>query len=120
MSSLGSWLGRELHETRLNERAAIPRRRRPDMSVELSPDTVELLDDRTRIDQRLWAHVARKTLDADPSRVLSESWEKAMARYADTPPSTGRRPVRQVVEALYGLKTRLASRETKDRTPHGR
>lgn len=119
MSNLGGWLGRELHETRLNERTAIPRSRRPDMSAELSPDTVELLDVRTRIDQLLWAHVARKTLHADPARVLSESWEKAMTRYADTPPTTRHRPVRQMVEVLYGLKTRLASRG-KDRSPQGR
>lgn len=120
MAVLGGWLGRELHENHLNERTVIPRRYRPDMSVELTASTVELLDDRTRIDLRLWTHVASKTLGADPAEVLDASWARAIARYAGTPPSTGRRPVRQTVEALYGLKTRLTSRESKDHSPHGR
>ena len=40
---LGAWLGRELPPTRANERTAVPKRRRPDMAVELDGATRELL-----------------------------------------------------------------------------
>ena len=115
MSNLGGWLGRELHETRLNERTAIPRSRRRTCpwSFHLTPLSS-------------WRFVRgsisgcgpmapRKTLDADPTRVLSASWEKAMSRYADTPAST-RRLCAEWSKILYGLKTRLAFRG-KDRSP---
>ena len=79
---LGAWLGRELPETRANERTAVPKRKRPDMSVELDEPTRELLAYRTRIDTRLWTAIAARVLpDADPAQVLDAALQKTVDRY---------------------------------------
>ena len=79
---LGAWLGRDLPETRANERTAVPKRKRPDMSVELDEATRELLAYRTRIDTRLWAAIAARVLpDADPGQVLDAALQKTVDRY---------------------------------------
>ncbi|MDT4919019.1 MAG: hypothetical protein QOH89_3719 [Pseudonocardiales bacterium] len=81
---LGSWLGRELPPTRANERTAVPKRRRPDMAVELDAATRELLAHRTRIDTRVWKAVAARVLPgADPDDVLAGALQKTIARYQD-------------------------------------
>lgn len=111
LADLGAWLGADLRDSRLNERTSISRKRRPDFAAEMTASTVELLDHRTRIDQRLWTHVASKSLDADPGQVLQSSWEKSLDRYANAPEtSVESRPVRQAVEALYELKHRFLTR----------
>jgi hypothetical protein len=111
MAELGAWLGRDLPDVRENERSSIPRKRRPDLDAELSPSTVDLLDHRTRLDQRIWAEVVRDSLDEDPMDVLQSSWEKSIARYDSVMDNRGEsRPVRQAVVALYELKARIASR----------
>ena len=111
LADLGAWLGRELPNSRLNERTSIPRSRRPDLTAEMSPSTIELLDHRTRLDRQIWTHVASKALDVDPDRVLQASWDKSMDRYANLLENPGeRRPVRQAVEAVYEFKARLGSR----------
>jgi hypothetical protein len=79
---LGAWLGRELPATRANERTAVPKRKRPDMSVELDGPTRELLAYRTRIDTRLWTAIAARVLpDADPTQVLDAALDKTVDRY---------------------------------------
>lgn len=79
---LGAWLGRELPATRANERTAVPKRKRPDMSVELDAPTRELLAYRTRIDTRLWTAIATRVLpDADPAQVLDAALDKTVDRY---------------------------------------
>jgi hypothetical protein len=111
MAELAAWLGRDLADHRQNERSFIPRKRRPDLDAELSPSTVELLDHRTRLDQQIWAHVAKGSVDQDPKDVLQSSWEKSIARYAGAMDNRGEsRPVRQAVVALYELKARVGSR----------
>lgn len=111
LADLGAWLGRELPNSRLNERTSIPRSRRPDLAAEMSPSTIELLDHRTRLDRQIWTHVAGTTLDVDPDQLLQASWKKSIDRYASALENPGeRRPVRQAVEALYEFKARLGSR----------
>jgi len=104
ISDLGAWLGSETPQTRLNERAYVPRRMRPDFETELDGETRELIAERTRIDVRVWKHVAARVLpDADHDAVLAETFDRAITRYqesfANTAP-TGR-PIRRVVAFAY-------------------
>ena len=111
LAELGAWLGHKVPDSRLNERTSIPPKRRPDMAAEMSPSAVELLDHRTRIDRRLWMHIAGKTLDADADEVLQASWDQSIDRYAIALENPGGgRPVRRAAEALYELKARLGFR----------
>jgi hypothetical protein len=60
----------------------VPKRKRPDMSVELDGSTRELLAYRTRIDTRLWTAIAERVLpDADPAQVLDAALDKTVDRY---------------------------------------
>lgn len=108
VSGLADWLGHELSDTRLNERSYVPKRRRPDFPVELAA-AEELLAARTRIDNRLWRHVAQRVLpDKDLEAVLAQSFERAINRYvesfANTPPSG--RPIRRLAAFGYNLLKR--------------
>jgi hypothetical protein len=81
---LGAWLGRELPVTRANERTTVPKRKRPDMSVELDDRTLELLAYRTRLDTQVWTSVAERVLpDADPGQVLDAALRKTVDRYQE-------------------------------------
>ena len=111
LAELGAWLGRDLPDVSENVRTSIPRKRRPVLDAELSPGTVDLLDHRTRLDQRIWADIVRDSLDEDPKDVLQSSWDRSIARYASVMDHRGEsRPVRQAVVALYELKARIGSR----------
>jgi len=105
VAGVSAWLGTELSDTRLNERSFIPRRMRPDFAAELAA-AEDLLVQRTRIDERLWRHVAERVLPGkDLDAVLHQSFERAVNRYIEsftnTPP-TGR-PIRRV--AAFGYNT---------------
>lgn len=109
VDALGTWLGRELSDTRLNERAYVPKRMRPDFAAELDDETREILARRTRIDVRLWKHVAARALpDQDLDAVLETSLVRAISRYeesfANTAP-TGR-PVRRLAAFAYNALKR--------------
>lgn len=79
---LAAWLGRELQPTRANERTAVPKRRRPDMAIELDEPTRELLAYRNRLDTKVWTSVAARVLpDADPEVVLAHALQKSVDRY---------------------------------------
>ncbi len=109
VSRLGAWLGRPLEETRLNERAFIPKRMRPDFAAELDPATCQLLAERTRIDERLWRHVAQRVLPGqDLDAVLQTSFDRAIQRYVDSfeNPAPSGRPVRRAVAFAYNLAKR--------------
>jgi hypothetical protein len=81
---LGEWLGRELPITRANERTAVPKRKRPDMAVELDTRTRELLAYRTRLDTQIWKSVATRVLpDAEPDQVLDGALQKTVDRYRE-------------------------------------
>ena len=114
MADLGAWLGRDLPDTRLNERRSVPKRKRPDLFAELDPATRELLDHRSRIDARVWAHVAGQVLpDAEPTALLEASLQKAVAGYtAMLSEPDDARPARRVVERLYDVHVRLDPRRS--------
>ena len=104
LERLGSAVGLTLADTRLNERRSVPRARRPHMSAELAGRTEELLARRTRLDEQLWIHVARRAMpDVEPEHVLKLTWERALQRYdaALTAPYETR-PVRRAAELVYG------------------
>ena len=112
IAGLGSWLGRELPETRLNERTTVPRRMRPDLAAELSGGTRALLDHRTRLDRAVWEHVVRRVLpDEQPTALLEGAVQQAIERYAamlDAPrePLTARRAVERAYEVGLRLDPR--------------
>jgi hypothetical protein len=109
VTGLGTWLGRPLVETRLNERAYVPKRRQPDFAAELDDRTTELLAERTRIDDRIWRHVAERVLPGqDLDAVLQSSFDRAIERYVESfkNPAPSGRPVRRVVAFAYNTLKR--------------
>lgn len=109
ISALGTWLGFETPQTRLNERAYVPKRMRPDFAAELDAETRSLIEERTRIDVRVWKHVAARVLPGtDLDAVLTDSFDRAIARYqesfANTAPAG--RPVRRLVAFAYNTLKR--------------
>lgn len=112
MARLGEWLGRDLPQTRLNERTSMPPKMRPDLEAELDEATRAKLDHRCRIDNQVWAYVARRTLpDADPADTLTESFAKSVDRYAAALDDPGQaRPVKRAVESVYGMGARFRRR----------
>ncbi|MCW2856399.1 MAG: hypothetical protein JWR52_2014 [Marmoricola sp.] len=104
VADFATWLGRPLSEARLNERAFIPKKMRPDFDAELDASTRELMAYRTRIDRRLWQHVADRVLPGqDHQAILDASLGRAVGRYVDSfdNPVPWRRPVRNAVAFLY-------------------
>ncbi|HKC27870.1 MAG TPA: hypothetical protein VKB75_07640 [Jatrophihabitans sp.] len=112
MRQLGDWLGRDLPPTHANERTTVPRRMRPDLAAELNPRTRELLAYRTRIDTRVWTHVAARLLpEADPKHLLARALQRSLERYT-TVLAQPAQPLtlRRVVAGAYGVATRLDPR----------
>lgn len=112
IAGLGSWLGRELPETRLNERTTVPHKMRPDLAAELGDGTRALLDHRTRLDRAVWEQVVRRVLpDAEPTALLEAAMQQAIERYAamltaPREPLTARRAVERVYEVGVRLDPR--------------
>lgn len=112
MPELGAWLGTDLPDTRLNERTSVPPRMRPDLVAEVDHQTRALLDHRTRLDSRVWEHVARRVLPgADPKAVLETALQDSIERYTVmlAEPDDAR-TARRVVERLYEVGIRLDPR----------
>jgi hypothetical protein len=119
MDDLAAWLGAPLPRSRDNERRSVPARRRPDLAAELDPAARELLDHRTRIDARIWAHVAARVLPAvDTDELLRTTVQRTVDHYRQVlaEPDT-RPPVRRLAEAVYeaGVRTRLIRRASASR-----
>ncbi len=113
MAEFGTWFGRELPDTRLNERTAMPARMRPDLGVELAPATRDLLHHRSRLDRRVWEHVARRVLPhTDPAEVMDAALQKSVERYRTllAGPPTKSRPVRRAAEIVYDAGYKLNPR----------
>lgn len=114
---LGAWLGRDLQPTRANERTTVPKRRRPDMAVELDAPTRELLAHRNRLDTRVWTAIAARVLpDADPDEVLADALRDTLDRYE----AMLRQPaqpltLRRVVGGAYGVAVKLGLRRVRGR-----
>ena len=115
IDDLSAWLGTDLADTRLNERATVPKAMRPDLALELSDGTRELLDHRCRIDVRLWEHVAANAIpDADTDAVLRGAIDKALRRYDEMLQEPDhRKPLRRVVEGMYGRAVNLRRRRSR-------
>jgi hypothetical protein len=111
MADLSAWLGRELPDTRLNERQSVPPRMRPDLPAEVARAR-DLLEHRHRIDVRIWAHVAARVLPGvDPAEAMEAAITKAITRYTamlEEPDTTP--PLRKVVERLYDVRVRVDPR----------
>jgi hypothetical protein len=122
MADLGVWLGRDLPQIRANERTTVPRRRRPDLAAELDARTRALLDHRSRIDVRVWSHVARQVLpDADPAVLLERALLQSIERYTEmlkrpADPLT----LRHAVKIAYGFGVRLDPRRRRARATTNR
>jgi hypothetical protein len=107
---LGAWLGMDLPSTHANERTAVPKRKRPDMTVELDDRTRELLAYRTRIDTRLWLSIAARVLpDIGHAPVLDAALQKTVDRYQamlaqPAEPLTLRTAVGRVYEVAVKLR----------------
>lgn len=70
--SFGCWLGPDFRYRRSNETEPVPLALRLPLDKELTPETAELLQQRSRLDRILWQHVARhRTEDADALRERS-------------------------------------------------
>lgn len=112
MKQLGADLGIALIEKRLNDRTANPPVVATDLAAELDPATRELLEYRTRIDRRIWLHVAHKVLPGvDHAAILATTLDDSVRRYGALP---ARRPagnlVRRTAETVYRAKARIDPR----------
>jgi hypothetical protein len=99
-------------------RTAIPPHRRPDLAAELDDATRTLLDHRSRIDIKVWEHVARQVLPDHDLAVLRETTIRhAVDRYISALADTDAwSPAHPVIERLYELGLRFDPR----RRPIGR
>jgi hypothetical protein len=111
MADLAAWLGRDLPDTRLNERTSVPPRMRPDLRAELD-GVRDRLDHLVRIDVRVWEHVAGRTLpDADLPSTLEASVQRSVARYGEMLQEPDDTPTtRRAIERLYEVGVRLDPR----------
>ncbi|MDT0202571.1 hypothetical protein [Nocardioides sp. AE5] len=112
MAELGASLGVELEGIRLNDRASYPPVVATDLTSEMTPETRELLEQRTRIDRRVWTAIAQRVLpDADPAAVLAEGLADSVRRYSAMPAAPRRGGVaRRTAERVLRAKARLDPR----------
>lgn len=112
LDELGTALGVTLTDERLNDRSAHPPVVPTDLGTELDESTRALLDHRTRIDLRIWKHVASQVLpDADLDAVLDAGLQDSIRRYSAlpaAPPPDGL--VRRTAEWAFRTKARLDPR----------
>jgi hypothetical protein len=109
---LGEWMGGPLQPRRLNDRAFFPKRRRPQLDLELDGSTRELLAHRSRIDERVWMHVARSVMpDSELNRMLDHAMSDATRRYDKMLREPDDTPVlRRVIEGAYELRVGIGHR----------
>ena len=106
---LGEWLGRPLTMPRLQQVSGLPQPDSPDLAAEVSGSGADRLRWRTRLDERLWSHVAARAFASDQlDEVRERAYQQAVERYS----LMVARPVRQsyprrILEGSYGLVTRL-------------
>ena len=109
VDEISHWLGRSLTLPRLNEVNELRQPDRPDLAAEVSGEAGELLRWRSRIDTRLWKHVAARTFPtADLDELAEGALESAIERYiALVAQPTRLSYPRRVVEGSYNLVARL-------------
>jgi hypothetical protein len=109
VTDLGEWLGRPLRLERLQQVSGLPQPDTPDLAAEVAGDGADLLRWRTRIDARLWSHLAARVFAANElEEVRERAYQDAVGRYS----ILVTRPVRQsyprrILEGSYSLATRL-------------
>jgi hypothetical protein len=109
VAELGEWLGQPLSLPRLNEVGALRQPDTPDLAAEISGSAAEAISTQTRIDARLWSHLAARTFaGAEIDEVGQGAYQRAVERYSDMVNQPVRVPLpRRVVERSYSLLTRL-------------
>lgn len=112
MKELGTSLGVTLEGLRLNDRASYPPVVRTDLASEMTPETREILDFRTRIDRRVWTAVAQRVLpDADHGAILEEGIADSVRRYSALSAAPRRGGVvRRLAESGLQMKAALDPR----------
>jgi hypothetical protein len=122
ISELGAWLERDLPQMRANERTTVPRRMRPDLAAELDAPTRALLDQRSRIDVRVWTEIVRRVLaDADPAVLLEDALGQSIDRYTEMlKQSPDPLTLRRAVKIAYGFGVRLDPRRRRSRATSSR
>jgi hypothetical protein len=109
VADLGEWFGRPLSLPRLQQVSGLPQPDCPDLPAEVSGSGADLLQRRTRIDARLWGHLAARAFAAaEVDEVRERAYQDAVDRYS----ILVTRPVREsyprrILERSYSLVTRL-------------
>jgi hypothetical protein len=109
VTDLDEWLGRPLTIPRLQQVNGLPQPDTPDLAAEVSGSGADRLRWRTRLDERLWSHVAARAFASDQlDEVRERAYQDAVDRYS----AMVARPVRQsyprrILEGSYSLVTRL-------------
>jgi hypothetical protein len=108
-AELGEWLGHPLSLPRLNEVSAFRQPDTPDLTAEVSGGGADLLRWRTRIDARLWSHIAARCFGVTRTNELCERvYEEAVERYSTQ--LTQRVQLsypRRILERSYSLAARV-------------
>ena len=118
VSRLGRWLGTELSLRQLNGVRPLAGAVRPDFATELNSTTYSLLEDRSRIDMRLWRHfLARATPGVDLDQVSDDTLARGVGRYEAMQPASGGGLTRQALERAYAMKTRLTPSQRRHAHP---
>jgi hypothetical protein len=106
VAELGTWLGRPLSLQKLNGAKRLQQPDLPDLDAEVSGTGADVLRTRTRIDARLWDHVAARTF-ADTEEVRERAFNNALERYSVQLPDAGRLSYpRRIVERSYSIARR--------------
>lgn len=105
---LGSWLGSPLEVGRSNEARPIARRLRPDVGREVD-QARDLLHARTRLDHRIWAQVAARTIEGvDPDALADQVLATTVARQSRAVAAGGRKALAwNAADTGYRVATRL-------------
>ncbi len=72
VARLGDWVGQRFQYKRENETTSIADAHRLPLHRELTPDAVQLLEDRSRLDQRIWSIIAARRMPAQDAEKLRE------------------------------------------------
>jgi hypothetical protein len=109
VDGVGDWLGRRLTLPRLQEVNTLPQPGFLDLNAELSDGADEQLNWRTRIDTRIWRHLAARFLPSDSLDEVSErAYRSAVKRYSALVRNPFKLPFpRRVLEHSYALYVRM-------------
>ena len=81
-ADLGAWLGQPFTYATVNETKLVPAKLRLDLHRELTAEAFDLLDQRSRLDQKLWKmSVERRLDDQDMERLRTGTLMRTVARH---------------------------------------